>query len=289
MGGNSLLGPHANVSNLDVGAAQQFMAQNYSADRIVIAAAGDVDHESMVRLAEQNFQQQTLPKQSVLEKPYFLGAQLIYRNDEMGPILYFVMGYEGVPAKSPDALAFNIIKHIIGEYKKDDYHTLLPGTLSGNRCINRIANKMNVGCAEEYSTFNFNYRDTGMFGIFGACDEIAAENCVGELQFSVNILSGGITDEEVMRAKRDLRVAHFSGVTGTSQIVENLGHEVLNFGRTVSAEELNTRLHYIDAEEIRRVAWKYLHDSEISTVALGPAHGFPTVVHLRRDNMMQRY
>lgn len=287
--GNSLLGPHQNTSNLDASTAAQFVQQNYSADRIVVAAAGDVDHDSLVRLAEENFRQETLPKASILEKPYFCGTQLIYRNDDMGPILYFALGYEGVPSKNPDALAFYLIKHIIGEYKRDDYHTILPGTLSGNRTINRIANKMNVGCAEEFQAFNYSYRDTGLFGVFAACDEIAAENCAGELQFSINILSGGITDEEIMRAKRDLRVAHSSGITGTSELVNRLGTEVLKYGRTISAEELTTRLSYIDAEEIRRVAWKYIHDSEISSVALGPAHGFPTVVHLRRDNMMQRY
>jgi len=287
--GNSLLGPHENTPHLDASAAAQFVQQNYSADRIVLAATGDVDHDSFVRMAEENFRQESLPKAPILTKPYFLGAQLIYRNDEMGPILYFAMGYEGVPSKSPDALAFYLMKHIIGEYKKDDYHTLLPGTLSGNRTINRIANKQNVGCAEEFQAFNFSYRDTGMFGVFAACDEIAAENCIGELQFSVNILSGGITDEEVMRAKRDFQVAYSSGVAGTAELADRLGKNVLKYGRAISAEELALRLQYIDGEEIRRVAWKYLHDSELSQVCLGPAHGVPTIAELRRDNMMQRY
>jgi len=49
------------------------------------------------------------------------------------------------------------------------------------------------------------------------------------------------------------------------------------------------RLEYIDAAEVRRVAWKHLHDQEVCMTALGPSHGVPPIAILRRNNLMQRY
>merc|ERR1712232_708144 len=106
-------------------------------------------------------------------KPYFCGAELIYRNDEMGPTAYISVGWESVPWKSPDAVTFMVMAKIIGSYKKNT--GLVPGTISGNRVVNAVANKMQVGCADEFEAFNIFYKDTGMFGFYVVCDEVAVE------------------------------------------------------------------------------------------------------------------
>jgi len=287
--GFSLCGPHEKLASLEASSAQNFVQEHYTADRIVLAAAGPVDHDELVLLAKEALQMQAKPTRSIMQTPYFCGSDVIYRNDEMGPIAYFTLGWQTVPYKHPDAVVFMVMQSIIGSYKRDSSKTVLPGVLSGNRTVNRVANKMNVGCAEEFEAGNCFYRDTGLFTVFGECDEIAVENCVGEMQFGVNMLSGGVTDEEVARAKRDLRVKLFSGLTGTSRLAENMGLQLLSYDRTISPQEFNSRLQFIDAEEVRRVAYKYLHDSEIAAVSLGPLHGMPPQIVLRRDNMMQRY
>merc|ERR1712063_218137 len=144
-------------------------------------------------------------------KPYFCGAELIYRNDEMGPTAYMAVGWEGVPWRSPDAVTFMVMQHIIGSYKKGA--GLVPGEISGNRVINNVANKMQVGCADEFEAFNCFYKDTGIFGFYIACDEVAVEHAIGELMFSCGLLSFSVTDEEVERAKRELKCKLFSAPT----------------------------------------------------------------------------
>merc|ERR1712094_134116 len=97
---------------------------------------------------------------AVADKPYFCGAELIYRNDEMGPTAYMSVGWEGVPWRSPDAVTFMVMQHIIGSYTKGS--GLVPGEISGNRVINNVANKMQVGCADHFEAFNNFYKDTGI-------------------------------------------------------------------------------------------------------------------------------
>merc|ERR1712048_1022389 len=220
------------------------------------------------------------------QKPYFCGAELLYRNDEMGPTAYISVGFESVPWRSADAVTFMVMQHIIGSYKKDA--GLVPGKISGNRVVNSISNKMDVGCADEYHAIQTFYRDTGIFGFYAACDEVAVEHCVGELMFGMNLLSFSVTDEEVARAKRELKLQLFGNSTAAGQCAE-IGKDMLAIGRSVPAAEMLLRIDAIDAEEVKRVAWQYCNDTEVAVTALGPIHGFPQYMDLRRSTTMHRY
>merc|ERR1711959_504179 len=167
----------------------------------------------------------------------------------------------GVPWRSADSVAFMLMQSIIGSYRKGE--GLVPGKLSGNRVTNNIANKMNVGCADMYSAFNTCYKDTGLFGVYAQC-------------------------EEVERAKRQLKHTLFGSLDSTTNIAEDIGRQLLVYGRRIPAIEFVTRLDAIDAEEVKRVAYKYLHDAEIAVTALGPLHGIPSYYELRKMTAFHR-
>merc|ERR550532_616419 len=175
---------------------------------MVIAAVGSVKHEELVKLAANSLGNVKGGQARIgTTKPYFCGAELIYRNDEMGPTAYISVGWESVPWKSPDAITFMVMQAIIGKYKKSE--GLVPGVISGNRTINNVANKMGVGCADEFEAFNAFYKETGIFGFYIVCDEVAVEHAVGELMFRTGLLSFAVTDEETERGKRELKAALF--------------------------------------------------------------------------------
>jgi len=286
--GLSSIGPFDGIENLSSAHLNSYLNANYNSDKTVLVATGNVNHAELVKQAEAAFGGlRASPAQVYGAKPYFCGAELVYRNDEMGPTAYIGVGWESVPARSGDAVTFMVMASIIGSYKKGD--GLVPGNISGNRVTNAIANKMGVGCADEYQAFNHFYKDTGMFGWYAACDEVAVEHCVGELMFGVNLLAFSITDEEVERGKRELRATLLGGSGSSDDTCAAVGRQILQYRREVSAAEMVMRIDAIDAEEVKRVAWQYLNDAEIATTALGPLHGFPTYVDLRRSTTMHRY
>merc|ERR1712224_50249 len=166
---------------------------------------------------------------------------------------------------------------------------LVPGNISGNRTINAVANKMAVGCADEFEAFNCFYKDTGLFGFYAVCDEVAVEHCLGELMFGSNLLSFSVTDEEVARGKRELKTALFGNSETSAESCAELGHHLLAYGRVIPAAEMLLRIDAIDAEEIKRVAWDRLNDHEIAVTTLGPLHGMPQYMELRRATNMHRY
>jgi len=256
--------------------------------KMVLAASGPVKHEELVKFATAAFGGFKAGAPAPLtEKPYFCGAELIYRNDEMGAFAHCAVGFEGVPLKSPDAVTFMVMQSIIGSYKKDA--GLVPGKISGNRTINNVANKMAIGCAEEFEAININYKDTGLFGFYVSMDEVAVEHALGELMFGINLLSFSVTDEEVARGKRELKTALFGSNATSAATCKELGQHILSYGRSIPAAEMLLRIDAVDAEEVKRCAWDRLNDAEIAVTGLGPLHGMPQYMELRRASNMHRY
>merc|ERR1712014_464006 len=278
--GFSTTGPFDGIEGLTQAHLKQYIDSNYTAEKMVVAASGGIKHADVVKLAEKAFGSvKAGPPVEGWRKPYFCGAELLYRNDEMGPTAYISVGWEAVPWKSPDAVTFMVMQHIIGKYKKNT--GLVPGTISGNRTINNVANKMDVGCADEFECFAKFYKDTGLFGFYIACDEVAVEHAVGELMFGCNLLSFSITDEETARAKRELKAVLFGTSESNAAECAKIGKEMLAYGRSIPNAEMALRIDAVDAEEVKRVAWKYLNDNEISVTGLGPLHGMPQYYDLR--------
>lgn len=288
--GYTILGPVENIQSITREQLRAYIQRNYTADRMVIAAAGQIDHQYFTRLAAEHFGGLRRPAPgagSVQQaKPPFCGAELLYRSDEeaSGPA-YFAVGYEGVPWTHPDSIAFMVIQSIIGSYKRGE--GLVPPRLSGNRITNSIANHLGTG-VESFSAFNTCYKDTGIFGFYAQCDKDSVDGSINELLFSVSNLAHSVTDEEVERGKRQLKTTLFGSLDSTTAIAEDIGRQLLVYGRRVPIAELLLRLDAIDANEVMRVARRHLLDANIAVTGLGPLERMPELTELRKRTRAHR-
>ena len=288
--GYTILGPEENIRSIKREHLKSYIDTNYSADRMVVAAAGPVRHEDLVKYAQEHFGQlkPAATPQIVFDKPYFCSSQINHRNDEMGPTAHICVGYEGVNWRSPDSLTFMVMQQIVGSYNAKNPGIVNP-KISGNRTINNVAHKMHVGCADSFSAFNTSYKDTGLFGWYASCDEQAVEHCVGELMFGFTSMAYTVTDEEVQRAKRQLMTTVFASMDDTTTLAEDMGRQLLVYGRRMTPAEFIHRLDKIDAEEVKRVAWRKLHDADITVIGMGPTHGLLTHYEIRKHTQWFRY
>ncbi|ORM40316.1 putative mitochondrial-processing peptidase subunit beta [Babesia sp. Xinjiang] len=299
--GFTILGPVENIQNMRREFLVDYIQKNYTADRMVSArksghsstqvfcCVGNVEHDKIVQLAEKHLC--TIPPGKggkYLEKPQFVGSELLNRDDNMGPYAHLAVAFEGVSWTNPDSVCFMLMQSIIGSYKKNQ-EGIVPGKVSGNKTIHAVANRMTVGCAEAFSAFNTCYKDTGLFGFYAHCDEVAVDHCVGELMFGITAMSYSITDEEVERAKRQLMLQFLSMNDSTSTVAEEVARQIIVYGRRMPIAEFLIRLEKIDAEEVKRIAWNYLHDQEVAVTAMGPLHGMPSLVDIRQKTYWLRY
>jgi len=80
-----------------------------------------------------------------------------------------------------------------------------------------------------------------------------------------------------------------NGSGSTVDACTEVGRDVLAYGRGLPPAEMMLRIDAVDAEEVKRVAYKYLNDNEIAVTGLGPLHGMPQFYTLRQATTMVRY
>merc|ERR1711957_427970 len=113
------------------------------------------------------------------------------------------------------------------------------------------------------------------------CEEAAVSGSMDELLHGISSLAYCVTDEEVERGKRALKTVLFGSLDSTTAIAEDIGRQLLVYGRRIPISELLMRLDSIDAAQIRRVARTHLHDADIAVTGLGPLGRMPSLSAMR--------
>eukprot|EP00403_Amphidinium_massartii_P006321 CAMPEP_0178383386 /NCGR_PEP_ID=MMETSP0689_2-20121128/6975_1 /TAXON_ID=160604 /ORGANISM="Amphidinium massartii, Strain CS-259" /LENGTH=486 /DNA_ID=CAMNT_0020003605 /DNA_START=51 /DNA_END=1507 /DNA_ORIENTATION=+ len=280
--GFTILGPVENIQSLTQEDLRKYIQTNYTADRIVVCAVGPIDHADFVRMCEEKFPFPKGTGNGVVassEKPLFCGAELLYRSDEVehGGQAHCAVAFEGVSWCDKDSITFMVMQATMGSYKHAG--STLPALLSSNRLTKKIA-ALEGGIVDSYGFFNTCYRDTGVFGFYTQCEEPVLDKCVYELMWGCAALANSVTEEEVERGKRGLKATLFSSLDSTTAIAEDIGRQLLVYGRRIPARELMLRIDAVDAQEVRRVASKYLMQSEIAVTGLGPLSKMPSLEDL---------
>merc|ERR1712232_481760 len=288
--GYTILGPVENIQSITTDQLRQYIKQNYTSDRMVLAAAGPVDHKEFVGYADELFggfkpQSSDAPKSVDKPRPIFCGTELLYRSDETH-LAHFAIGYEGVPWTHPDSITLMVMQSIIGNYKRGE--GLVPPRLSGNRLTNSIANNMDPNLIDSFAAFNTCYKDTGLFGFYGQADAGGVEATIDELVFGVTGLAHTVSDDEVERGKRQLKTLLFGSLDSTTAVAEDIGRQLLVYGRRIPIGELAARIDAVDVAEVRRVATKYLCDADIALTALGPLQGLPPLSKIQAATSVKR-
>merc|ERR1711953_248040 len=99
---------------------------------------------------------------------------------------------------------------------------------------------------QSFAAFNTCYKDTGLFGFYAQCSEDSVAACMDELLVGISHLAHSVTDEQVERGKRQLKTTLFGSLDSTTAIAEDIGRQLLVYGRRIPLAELLFRLDCID-------------------------------------------
>merc|ERR1712151_1023585 len=114
------------------------------------------------------------------------------------------------------------------------------------------------------------------------------EATIDELLLGVTGLAHTVTEEEAERGKRQLKTQLFGSLDSTTAIAEDIGRQLLVYGRRIPIMELSLRIDSITVSDVRRVAMQYLYDKDIAVTALGPIDRFPSLQSLRDRTSFKR-
>lgn len=279
--GRTILGPTANIKKINRDDLRSYISTHYTAPRIVLAAAGGVNHDELVKLAEKNFS--SLPSTydlPALEPCRYTGSMMAIRDDDM-PYAHVAMAVEGCGWSNPDYIPLMIAGAIVGNYDR---------SVGGGRNMSSKLAQIVAETSECHSFMSFNtcYTDTGLWGIYMVVDRMSIDDLFFNLQNEWMRLCFSVTEAEVERAKNVFRTSLFMQLDGSTAICEDIGRQLLTYGRRIPLPELDYRIQQVDAKTVREVCGRYIYDKCPAVVGIGPVEQLPDYNRIRGNMWWMR-
>ncbi|MBA0557310.1 hypothetical protein Golob_014385, partial [Gossypium lobatum] len=255
--GRTILGPADNIRTITKEHLQSYIQTHYTAPRMVIAASGAVKHEEIVDQVKKLFTKlssdPTTGSQLVTNGPAtFTGSEVRMINDDV-PLAQFAVAFEGASWTDPDSIALMVMQAMLGSWSKN--------AGGGKHMGSDLAQRVGINeIAESMMAFNTNYKDTGLFGVYA----VAKPDCLDDLAYAIMYettkLAYRVSEADVIRARNQLKSSLMLHIDGTSPVAEDIGRQLLTYGRRIPFAELFARIDAVDPSTVKRVANRFIYD-----------------------------
>jgi len=268
--GRTILGPTKNIKSITRDDLSHYIKTHYKGPRMVLAGAGGVDHQELCKLAETHFGKigTTYEADIPIDAPCrYTGSDVRVRDDDM-PFAHIAFAVEGCGWTNPDNIPLMIANTMIGSWDR----SMGGGANNSSRLAQYCAE--NNFCSS-FQSFNTCYKDTGLWGIYFVCGGMDIELMFFNIQQEWKRMCTSITDFEVDRAKNLLKTNMLLQLDGTTPICEDVGRQMLCYGRRIPQHELEARIDAVDAAQVRDTCYKYIYDRCPVVAAVGPVEQVP--------------
>ncbi|MDY6972861.1 MAG: pitrilysin family protein [Thermodesulfobacteriota bacterium] len=254
--GLSILGTDESISAIGRETILKYIDRFYVPEKILVAAAGNVDHQSLVSVFEPLFEAasgggDSSPKRSV---PLSNSGVAVHVKDLEQ--VHICLGGEAPPLSSKRRFACAI------------FNTILGGNMS-SRLFQEI--RENRGLAYSVYSFVSSYVDTGLLGMYVATDSGSVNSVLETVQTEIRKLTKGELSESDLSAAKEHLIGgiYLSSEHADSQMMRIAKNEIV-FERNVGYEELVSQLEGVTIDEVVETAGQVFRDDGVSLTTLGP-------------------
>jgi len=281
--GRTILGPPENIMSINRDDLTDYIKTHYTAPRVVIAGAGAIEHSQLVDLAEKHFG--NLPSSSsdalsLADAAVFTGSDIRVRDDSQ-PLAYTAIAFESAGWASPQAFPLMVMQTLLGCWDR----TSGSGANMASQLCTAVAER---NLAHSIMSFNTCYKDTGLFGVYAVAEPTSLQDLMFYTLESMVGLCHNVTEEDVARARTQLKATMLSQLDGSSQICEDIGRQMLTYGRRMSPAEVFARIDAVDAAAVKAAAKEFINDQDVALAGLGAIHELPDYNWLRRRTYWMR-
>jgi len=251
--GRNILGTEEGVKSFQTADLKEYMRAHYSSNRMVIGAAGGVNHEKFVAHCESIFGDM-VPLRSPLIEPALYGG--------------------GVQVSACDFEQSHLMLAFEGPNYHDQryYDALVLSGLFGGSMSSRLFQEVRERRGLCYSIYSFamGYSDAGLFGIHAASSGDKLQELMDVIQSEMhNIGAGGLAQSEVDMAKSQLKAGLLMGLENSMSRAEHLARQVFAFGDVLSTEEMIERVEMVNLERVQELCGDMLDGANRSIAVVG--------------------
>lgn len=250
--GRPILGTNETIMAMTPDDLFGFMKKNYAASNMVLASAGNINHDEFVAKAESYFGALSTEKPTIPETSLYKGGEIKTKRDIEQ--LQLLLGFPGTPYGADDYYDHSVFSVVLG------------GGMS-SRLFQEIREKR--GLAYSIYSYSSSYTDSGMISINAALNADKANEIVPIIAEELHNMTSNLTADEIQRAKTQIRSALLMSQESSMARCEKLGHHMLIHGRVIPVTELIEKIEAVDKAKLEAVLSKMLKGKK-TLAALGP-------------------
>jgi predicted Zn-dependent peptidase len=232
--GRPILGSVDSLDPATPGALAAWRAALYAPDRLVISAAGAVDEDELLALAESQFGGEASGEacQAPVPATFVGGAAMERRRLEQAHVVFLL------PAPSAT-------DH--GYWAMRLFAEMLGGGMS-SRLFQEARERL--GLAYAIDAYAEAYSDSGVLGVYAGCDADKAGKLAEVVAGEIRALSNGVAKGELARAKAQMKASLFMGRESLATRAEQSAAQHLVFGRLLDPNEIARLIDAVNEADI---------------------------------------
>ncbi|MFF8847542.1 M16 family metallopeptidase [Streptomyces sp. NPDC015127] len=245
--GRPVLGTVDTVNALTADRIRRFYKKHYDPTHLIVAAAGNIDHATVVRQVRQAFERAgALSRTDAVPTPPRDGSRALRTAGRVEHLnrrteqAHVVLGMPGLARTDDRRWALGVL------------NTALGGGMS-SRLFQEVREKR--GLAYSVYSYTSGFADTGLFGVYAGCRPSQVHDvlkiCRDELD---RVAAEGLSDEEIGRAIGQLAGSTVLGLEDTGALMNRIGKSELCWGSQMSVDEMLARISAVTPDEVRAVA-----------------------------------
>jgi predicted Zn-dependent peptidase len=250
--GRPTLGTEAVIQSMPREALTGYMARHYGPSKMVVAAAGALDHDEILRLVETHFADLPRVAPPAPEAARYTGGE--FREERDLDQVHMVLGFPSTHYTDPD-----------------HYPVLLLSTLLGGGMSSRLFQEIREKRGLVYSIYSFAhpYEDSGVFAVYAGTGEAQVSELLPVAIEELRRVQRDVTEEELARAKAQLRASLLMSLESTGSRCEQIARQIQVHGRVIPTEETKARIAAVTLDDIHRAATR-LFRARPTLATLGP-------------------
>ncbi|GIG60380.1 putative zinc protease [Longispora fulva] len=270
--GRLISGTEETISALTRKQIAGFYHRRYTAPEIVIAAAGSLDHATVVKLVRAALKDTALLGGDGVPVPARPQGNLVRTRSAQLSVVdkdteqaHLVLGCASMTRHDERRFALGVLNNVLG------------GGMS-SRLFQLVREQR--GLAYSVYSYTAQYADAGTWGVYAGCTPAKADEVLGIIRDELaNVAANGITAAELARGKGMLKGGFVLGLEDTGSRMSRLGKGELLYGELLSVDQLLNRVDAVTLDEANAIASELL-TRPMSLAAIGPfdGHDFSGVV-----------
>ena len=259
--GRPILGTVDSINGITQDQIAEHYRARYTPDHLVVAAAGRLDHDTVVQHAERTFRH-VLDGAAQPAAPRLAGAaaspgegrgvRLVSRGIEQANL---VLGCAALSRTDDRRFPLGVLNAALG------------GGMS-SRLFQEVREKR--GLAYSVYSFTSQHADAGLWGVYAGCLPSKADDVLSICRDEIaKVVSGGLTGAELERGKGQLRGAMVLGLEDPSSRMSRLGKSELVYPRLEPVDDILASIEAVTHDDVRAVAADILAKPKVLAV-VGP-------------------